>query len=254
MKETGTRIEITAELNQLLNDQISEFKSNGNKEINKKILVEQLCKAGLAYQKQEIQEGSAKGISGNTGVLYPSLQRSNEVILESKGELEALREAIKLKESEILLREKHLDSREKLINEKYEFILKDKEEMYDIKYKHIEDSVMNKANEKRIEDLEKENSNLRSDNHQLQRDIKFQLKNIERNTESDTLKDDILPLVTTGMLGFLIYLHMTNKKTGAKINPVIKQYFETLSGLPEAERVKMIKEVIKVIKKYAEKK
>ncbi|MCD4729390.1 MAG: hypothetical protein K8R74_02235 [Bacteroidales bacterium] len=249
----GTRIVITPELNNMLDAHIKELKSKGFKGIKKKNMVEELIKAGLEYQKQATQDGSVKGDIHDTGVVHPPTATPRAPILETKSELEILRDVLKKKESQLMERGKHLDSRETLINQKYEYILVEKENTYNERYKQIEEIGKNVYNEQRVKNLEEENSNLRSDNRTIQREFMAQLRIIEKNTDKDIFIDAILPLAAPAMVGFLIYIQMTESKPGAKVPPVIKQFIDILTGLPAAERTKMVNEVIEVIKKYAAK-
>jgi hypothetical protein len=71
MDNIGTRLEVTPELNQLLDDKLEELKSKGAKGLTKKILLERLCQAGLEYQKNGGHEAAFKGHSDDIGINYP---------------------------------------------------------------------------------------------------------------------------------------------------------------------------------------
>jgi hypothetical protein len=64
--------------------------------------------------------------------------------------------------------------------------------------------------------------------------------------------NNILPFATPALVGFLIYLQMNDKQPGVKFNPVIQQLIDALKMLPKTDQVKMIEEIIAVIKKYAD--
>lgn len=250
MESTSTRLEITPALNELLNNKLEELKSQGVKGLNKKILLEKLCKAGLEYQMNGNQTAASKGNTDEMGILYPPGASSSVHVLETKGELIAIKEALKKKEIELRDWEKHLDQKEKEIYVKHQHLLTEKEGNYNQSIDKIKESLNNKHNERQLKDREEEVNKLKDENRKLNKDLfKLRIK-FDSKPEKDVFWDIIVPLSSPALVAYLIFQQTIGIQPGSKFHPEILQFINALKMLPETEQVKMVKEIIDVINKY----
>ena len=85
MGKQGTRVEITADLHTLLENKLDYLKSKGGAtSITLKKLVEQLCRAGLAYQEEANKPGVGKHQTDRLGIHYPRMQNQRSISLNQE--------------------------------------------------------------------------------------------------------------------------------------------------------------------------
>jgi len=241
MENNGTRLEITQELNQLLNERLKELRSQGVKGMNKKILLEQLCIAGLEYQNNGGHSNSLNGQQKNIG-------------FETKNELEVLKSSLKEKEAELRSLEKYLNNKERKILLNYEGLATEREKLSG----QLNDLLIKNSNihykEERLEEKKEEVNELKTENEKLRKDIMKILKNIDSKTNKDLFFDKILPITTPALIGYLIFSQSGIKIWDNQYTPIIKNLTNALKMLSKEEQLKMIEEIVAVINKYAGKK
>jgi len=199
---SGTRIEVTTELNQLLDKEVQRLKENGVKGASKKNILTQLVKAGLDYQQVSQNANNTLDLTDSLGISHPPINRPHEYIIEPKSELKARQEALLEKEDRLIVKEKHLNDREDRVNKMYldAISLREKASDMQINIKNIVGDQSMK--EYKISHLEGQVKDLNRENKQLNRELLKLIKEINRNTQPNVFKDYIIPSLAPVMLAY----------------------------------------------------
>jgi hypothetical protein len=247
MAENGTRVQISRELHELLKNQYQVLRSQGKKGISQEKVLEDLCKAGLEYQKQKSPYGGTSELEG-TGILHP-ISSPREYIINSKSELKAMEEAILAREKRMLQWERHIDDRENSINERYQTTLAEKENLLELKKKVYEDTARGIYEKQKINDQESAISELKKENKELRREIINLLNKIDRKTEKDPFFDYTLPFIAPAMMGFSIFKDMKRDEATSKLDPTLQKIIEMYGKGTQEEREKLGKDVLENLNK-----
>jgi hypothetical protein len=247
MAENGTRVQISRELHELVKEQHQVLRSKGMKGISQEKILEELCKAGLEYQKQKSQYSGTGELQG-TGILHP-ISSPREYIINSKSELKAMEEAILAREQRLLRREWHLDKRETIINDRYEKTFDEKENLLELKKKVYEDTAKGMHEKQKIKDQENSISKLEKDNKELRREIINLLNKIDRKTEKDPFFDYTLPFLAPVMMGFSLFKDNERDKANSKLDPTIQKIIEMYKKGTKEEREKLGKDLLENLNK-----
>ena len=257
--ENITRVEISPELHEDLKNQVNIQKEQGYKNITLRKVLDELCTIGLNYQKLS-KERSFANTETQTGLLSPnpSLREFN---IEDKSETKLMIEATRTKEI-------HLHSKEKMILHKENQVFNRWEKAIELKEQALKITENQEGLKSRVFYLQQENKALRHEIEKFQNkqsnfanerfdELSRTLQSIKRNTKPkprqfiDQLKEDILPLINTGLLGSLA---IDNKKNENKSNPQIDSNFLEIlryySEIPEDKRSTIHKEITEVFKKF----
>ncbi len=240
LKEKETRIGITSELNQQLDELLGALKAEGRNGITKKKLVNDLCSAGLNFQKQSGQ-GMGGFTSTSIGVRQPIAAKS-EYIVETKSELKAMQEAMYEKENRLMNRELHLNVREEFLNRKQTQYYSEKEQLITDQHKLSEKKPSEQGLNDKIVSMAAKITELQTENKRLKAESITLLKKIDKNTQQDVLKDLILPLLTPALTGYLVYQNKKAPEQG-KSDPQILELIESFSKKTPREKKKTLKEM-----------
>ena len=221
---------------ELLNNHIDELKSKGIKGLTKKKLLYELCKSGLEFQKLEKGTGNIPSQSDDIGVKHP--QGPKEYIIESKTELKLLQEALIEKESRLLQKEDYLNNREILLINKYNEALEIRETGFNLQVTAFNMNKKSTLNEQKVVDQKEVIDKLEKENKRLRREVMKILYEILENTKGNTFMDIILPLVTTGLVGYNSYQGSNNKMTG-DIDPDVKKIIGNYQKLSSEEKTEL---------------
>ncbi len=274
MGKQGTRVEITADLHTLLENKLDYLKSKGGAtSITLKKLVEQLCRAGLAYQEEANKPGVGKHQTDRLGIHYPPNAEPKEYIFESRRELISMRDEIRKRELSLRALESHLDRREEKVNEKlYKAIgireenIRQQEEGTGRRGSPDESKGDRTEELKRsIKELEDKNRSLKEDNISLKEEnsifskekretlgeINSKLNIIQSNTRQDVFTDTILPLATPILVAYLHFQKNKGKDGGEDINPLAQKLNDIFSHLDEKDK-KAVDDILEqLVMKYA---
>jgi hypothetical protein len=247
MAENGTRVQISSELHEMIKEQYQILKSKGIKGISQLKVLEEICKAGLEYQKQKSQTGGG-GISDGMGILHPQAS-VNEYIINSKSELKAMEEAILKREKRMLNRESHLDERERFINEKYYATLQEKEFNIALNKDAYKYSSQSNFDKERIRDREKTIDDLKKENKELRSEILNLLKKIDKKIEKDPFFDYTLPFIAPALMGISLYKDRERDEAKAKLDPNLQKIIDLLGKGSKEERDKLGKDFLEYFTK-----
>lgn len=249
MNEKGTRIEISPELHEMIKTVYNERKSNGDKEVTQKKILEELCKAGLEKTIPEANHSGKTEQAPPFSGIPPMFLQSGSYVLESKPKLKKMQEALYEKEEQLLKREKQLSEREVIVNDKFITYLTEKEKNLGREnssgdsYNDLMKFMDSRLNEK-DEHAQELNEMIRKLKEELRdRDDKMLelLEKVERNTRHDMFKDEILPVLTPILLGLKL-IQDSNAK-----NDIEKQNFvdiiSNVLNLTPTQKTKIINEI-----------
>ena len=244
----GTRVEITQDLNELLDQEVKKLKERGAKGASKKNILSQLVKAGLDYQQVSRNANGSVDPSDTLGIIHPPTNRPNEYIIESKSELQLMQQALVEKEDRLIKKERHLNKREDQINNMHLSALRLREEASEMEM-GVKKAVGNQSlNEHKLKELEAQAKELKQENKNLNREMLKLIKEIHRNTQKEIMKDYILPYLTPAMVGIDLFQNSQNKS--GKTDPSLQHLTDTFSKLSKADQDKMREEMKGVVGKY----
>jgi hypothetical protein len=247
MVEKGTRVQISPELHEMIKEQYQILKSKGVKGISQLKVLEELCKAGLEYQKQKTQSGSG-GVSEAFGILHPQSSRQ-EYLINSKSELKVMEQAILKREQRLLQRESHLDQREKFINEKYLTVLEQKEITIELNKDAYKSDTQSRIDNEKIKNRENTIDELKKERRELWKEIIILLKKIDKKTEKDPFFDYTLPFIAPAMMGFSLFKDNERDEAKSKLDPTLQKIIEMYSKGTKEEREKLGKDLLENLNK-----
>lgn len=236
MKDKNTRVEISAELRESLNDYIEEQKANGVKGLTRIKVIDQLCKAGLAFQKQPELGGMI--VPGSMGIKQPARLYPNEYFTETKSELKAMQEALYQKEKRLIKKEQSLLEKEEAINRKHYNAIKYYEDILKKQPDPTKSFIHQMKNDQKFEEIkrgiEQGNDKIRDEIKSMNRDILRRLREIKSNTQEDVFYDKILPGLTA--LGVSVNaFQQFRKDKDFKLDTVIKDLIGGFGKSPQAD-------------------
>ncbi|MDB4303910.1 hypothetical protein N9934_03900 [Desulfosarcina sp.] len=199
MEEKKTRIAISSDLQELLNDYIENQKAKGVKGVTKIKVMEELCTAGLAYQKQS----ELNGVQENTpaGVRQPIYPFSAEYIPETKSELKAMQEALYEKEQRLIEKERFLLEKELMLDKKQHASKSNSNNAQKDISREMEAFNDKMKLRDKLDNLKDGNEEIKKDIRSMNRELLRLLREIKRNTESDMFYDKVLPVLTAAGVG-----------------------------------------------------
>jgi len=239
MEDKKTRVEISAELRELINDYIEEQKTNGVKGLSQIKVLDQLCRAGLSFQKQT--EIGGVNTSESIGVRQPFPRFPNEYVPEKKSELKAMQKALYEKEHRLIEKEQFLLDKEVAINNKHYKALG----YYEKSFNKQPDPVKSFTDQMKLDDkfknIERSNENIRDDISSMKKELLRTLREIKLNTNKDMMFDKVLPMLTTLGVSFNTFQQLTKGKN-FKIDTFIKDMVGNLGKQPNADKGTITKE------------
>lgn len=242
MESKKTRVEISPELNELLNEYIDEQKDKGSKSLSKIKVLEQLCKAGLAFQNQSDLDGLKANVVGDAGVKQPVPLYPNEYIPETKSELKAMQEALYQKEHRLIEKEQFLLKKESILNKKHFDAISYYENSLNKKSDDSIKSALDKMKYDSIMDkIHNGNEKLRDEIKNMNRDLMKILREIKRNTQENKFYDKVLPILTTIGVGVNTFQQLTKDKN-FKLDTVLNDLIGGISKPPKTENRNITKD------------
>ena len=182
MKYSATRIEISPELNELLEQHIQKLKEKTGKSHTKKKVLAQLCQAGLEYQKFMKSHGPV-----NQSVQGMDQAASEDQSIETIREINAIQDALMKKEKRLLKKEKHLDEKADRINEIHLSILRLREEATEMKINSLNYNSRRSSDDQQIKDLDRTIEDFKREINNDHRQMNRLLREIQSNTKKEFL-------------------------------------------------------------------
>lgn len=245
MNEKRTRIEVSLQLHQTLKNLYADLKSKGEKGLTLIKVLDDLCKAGLAYQnipKENLPPDSHEQMNINT-----SINHQQDAILVSITEMKSLHEAFREREADILQREMQLLKREEIVNSR----LNKDIELKPTADKNIMEDIFavdrQSALEKKINDMDQIIRDLKKENNKLLNELHSMISKIEINTRKDVLMDEILPILTPVIIGFKHFQDENDKKQNS--DPKIVELLKLFVQLNSFQQSKLINDLKKEVQK-----
>lgn len=228
MSKDVTRIEISRNLHQTLKNEKQRLREKTGKNITLQRLFEKLCEAGLEYGQMTAGETDSDG-------KMPGFTRGHhEYVIEPKSELKAMQEALYEKEKRLTDIDTMLMAKQDTILSWYSDYFKKMEELN-------QTSGQEQASKKQLSSLEQKNKEqketieaLKAKNSRLEDEVLKLLIKIEGQTQKDTLKDEILPVLNPILLGLILNGQNTQQKNQ---NADFAAVFDKLSEImPEDQK------------------